>query len=392
MNNNCLRRILSISLMITILVLSSLQVVFATTASELQQQQSDLDKQIQQTESEIVGVQEEMSEQLSKISSLNSEISNYDDEISELETKINELTTQIAEKEASIVEQEEKYAAQKELLDKRLVALYETGSTSYLDLLLSSDGLSDFISKYYLISTIAESDQELLTQIENLKNQIIEEKEYLETAKAEVETSQRELAEKRSNLESSKSQKQAIVANLSDEEKALQEQLEEFEADKKQIQRELAALAAKNGTTTAVAPSAAGYISPLAGKTSANITTGYGSYSWGGTHTGVDFACAAGTAIYAVKAGTVVTSTAMRNSSTGAYKSYGEYVVIDHHDGTMTLYAHMYSGSRMVSVGDTVAQGQQIGKVGMTGNATGNHLHFEVRINGKPVNPVPYLP
>lgn len=388
MNIKELKRILFISLMIIILVLSCMQIAYATSASELEEKQNDLDAQIEKTETEIAGVKEQMTEQLTKINELNAEISDYDDAISELQTKIDNLTTEISQKQSSIEEQEEKYAIQKDLLDKRLVALYESGSTSYLDLLLSSDGLSDFISKYYIISTIAESDQELLTKIETIKNQIVEEKAYLESAQKELTTSQEEISSKRTSLASTKSQKQAIVSNLSAEEKALQEQLDEFEEDKKQIQKELAAIAAKNGNITPVAPSAAGYISPLSGKTKANITTGYGAYAG---HTGVDFRASSGTAIYAVKAGTVVTSTALRNSS-GGYKSYGEYVVIDHHDGTMTLYAHMYPGSRMVSPGQSVSQGQQIGKVGTTGNSTGNHLHFEVRINGKPVNPTPYLP
>ena len=91
-----------------------------------------------------------------------------------------------------------------------------------------------------------------------------------------------------------------------------------------------------------------------------------------------------------VKDGTVVTSTALRNSN-GTYRSYGEYIVIDHHDGTMTLYAHMYPNSRRVFEGESVVQGQVIGTVGTTGNSTGNHLHFEVRINGRCVNPLPYL-
>ena len=93
--------------------------------------------------------------------------------------------------------------------------------------------------------------------------------------------------------------------------------------------------------------------------------------------------------ILAVKSGTVVKSLALRYPN-GSYRSYGEYVVIDHHDGTMTLYAHM--SSRAVSTNQTVSQGQQIGSVGSTGNSTGPHLHFEVLIGGDPTNPVPYLP
>lgn len=76
----------------------------------------------------------------------------------------------------------------------------------------------------------------------------------------------------------------------------------------------------------------------------------------------------------------------------GKYYSYGEYIVISHGDGTMTLYAHMLANSRKVKVGDKVKQGQVIGTVGSTGNSTGTHLHFEVRVGGSPVNPLPYLP
>ena len=97
-----------------------------------------------------------------------------------------------------------------------------------------------------------------------------------------------------------------------------------------------------------------------------------------------------GRSVVAVKSGTVVTSRALRNSD-GSYRSYGEYIVINHHDGTMTLYAHMLSGSRTVQEKQTVEQGQVIGTVGSTGNSTGPHLHFEVRKNGVCVNPLPYL-
>lgn len=388
MNIKRFERILFISLMILVLTLCSLQIVYASTTSDLQKQQSDLDAKIKEKASELAGVKGQLTDQLDKINTLNSEIAVYDDEISDLEVRLKNVTAEIEQKSKDIEEQEKRYNEQKELLDKRLVALYESGSISYLDVLLSSDDLSDFISKYYIISTIAESDQALLAEIETLKNQMVEEKEYLDSAQAEIASTQAEIANKRSASQASKNQKQALVNNLSAEEQELQNELEEFEADKRKIAAELAALASKNGYTAPVAPSAAGYISPLPGRTKANITTGYGAYAG---HTGVDFACPGGTAIYAVKSGTVVTSTARRNSR-GNYTSYGEYIIIDHHDGTFTLYAHMSPGSRMVSVNQTVSQGQQIGKVGTTGNSTGNHLHFEVRVNGKAVNPVPYLP
>ena len=178
---------------------------------------------------------------------------------------------------------------------------------------------------------------------------------------------------------------------------------EDFEKEviklKGEIQAELARIAAEeeknrqqNGGATIITgnPSSSGYIFPVAGLSKANIRNkSYPSYAG---HTGVDVNInVTGKSVVAVKDGTVVTSTALKNSN-GSYRSYGEYVVINHHDGTMTLYAHMLAGSRRVSAGQTVKQGQVIGTVGSTGNSSGTHLHFEVRVNGRPVNPLPYLP
>ena len=376
-------RIVFISLIILILLTSGLGFVYAATVSDLQ----DINKKIQDTNNEIKEVKKEMSSTLTQISKLNSEISTYEDEIDELGTQIDGLSSQISLKEQEILEQEEKFKTQCELFEKRVIALYEMGDMGYLEILLSSGNLYELVSKYYLITEIAENDNDLLNKITATKNSIMDQKEYIQSAKSELETSQKSMESKKISLAASRNTKQTLVSNLTEEEAALEAELEEYEKDKRRIQQELAAIA-KNSTIT-VSPG--GYISPLAGKSKANITTGYGRYSWGGNHTGVDFACAGGTPIYAVKDGTVVISTALKREN-GSYKSYGEYIVIDHHDGTMTLYAHMSPGTRLVGVNSTVYQGQQIGSVGATGNATGNHLHFEVRINGKPVNPTSYLP
>lgn len=386
MNIGKIRRIIYISIMILIILISSVGFTYAATSSELKQKQSDIDSKIAETNSEIAGVKSKMTTALNQINELNSEISTYQSEINNLQDQISNLNTQITQKETNIQEEQQKFDSQKEALEKRLVAMYETGTTSYLDVLLSSDGLADFISKYYMIEQLAEYDQELLDRIQNTKQQIETEKNSLETAKNEVQSSKSAVETKKSALSTSVNQKNSLVSNLSEEEKALEEQLEEFEQDKKAIQAELAALSRKNSVKTVVAPSAAGYTSPLPGRTKANITTGYQAYAG---HTGVDFACGAGTPILAVKSGTVVTSKALRRAN-GSYRSYGEYVVIDHHDGTMTLYAHM--SSRAVSQNQTVSQGQQIGSVGSTGNSTGPHLHFEVLIGGNPTNPKAYLP
>ena len=354
-------------------------VIFAITSTELKQQEDDLDKKIQETNKELDGVHSQMSKELEKINSLNTEISSY-------QTEIDYLNTEISAKQIAITEQEEKYIEQNELLEKRLVALYESGTTTYLDVLLSSESLSDFISKYYLIAQLAEYDQELLERIETTKKQIENDKMALESSKQEIEN-------KKKSLSNSISTKKKLVSNLSAEEADLQEQLEEFEKDKREIQSELAKIAAEESSNKKYnysSPSEYGYIFPVKGCSKSNINKLiFPSYAG---HTGVDVNISVkGKNVVAVKDGTVVKSLALKRPN-GTYKSYGEYIVINHHDGTMTLYAHMLEGSRKVSKGDKVVQGQVIGTVGNTGKSTGTHLHFEVLIKGSPVNPIPYLP
>ena len=390
MNNTFQKRAYIGIAVITLIVLlfANIGRVYAVTKSELQKEQSELDQKINQMQTEIAGVKDKMSTELTQINRLNSQISEYQTELDSLEGQISSLNTEIEAKEKELQAKEDEYSDRKETLEKRLVALYESGTTSYLDMLLSSQSLSDFISKYYLISELAACDNDLLDSIEKAKLEIVAQKSVLTTKKNEVQQAQETAERKRNTLNLTISEKTVIVNNLSAEQKEFQEQLEEFEADRRAIQVELAKIASKNGNITPVSPSAAGYGSPLPGKTKSNITTGFYGYT---NHGGVDFACSAGTPVLAVKAGEVVTSTAMKRPD-GSYKSYGEYIVIDHHDGTMTLYAHMLPNSRTVSVGATVSQGQQIGQVGTTGNSTGNHLHFEVRIHGARVNPTSYLP
>ena len=388
---NKIKKLISIILIILVLICNCFFMAgdsVASTSSELNAKQKDLDAQIKEKKAEMNGVKKQMTSTLSQIDDLNQDIGTYEIEISNLQTQIEGLNTQINEKQTVIDSLEADYLVKKEALEKRLVAMYEMGGTSYLEMLLSADGLTDFLSKYYLISQIAEYDNDMVQNVVDSKNHISSEKEILETAKNEVSTSKTEVEGKKQSLASSVNAKKNLVSTLSAEEKAIQEEMDELEEDKKAVQRELAAIAARNkgNYTKIVEPSAAGYGTPLAGRTKANITTGYGAYRG---HTGADFACASGTPILAVKSGTVVTSKA-RTNSRGQYISYGNYVVIDHHDGTMTLYAHM--SSRAASNGQSVAQGDVIGYVGSTGNSTGPHLHFEVRINGSPVNPSPYLP
>lgn len=375
---------------ITIFIILSLNFCISMAASEssLKNQQSEIDDKIEELEDEKNEVTANKTAALKSINSLTSQINGYQDEIDVLNSEIKDLNNQIKESEKKLKEATNEYERKSDLLDARLVTMYQAGETSYLDVILSSKDISELISNYHLISIVAESDTKLLEKIEKQKKEIEEAKVKLEESKAGVQSKKSKVESKNNELKKSKNEKTNLVNKLTAEEKSIQEQLDQFEKDKREIQRQLAELAKQY--TTVTSPSACGYIFPVAGLSRANIRTKtYPSYSG---HTGIDVNInVIGKTIVAVKSGTVITSKALKNPD-GTYRSYGEYVVIDHHDGTMTLYAHGLAGSRKVSPGQKVSQGQALMTVGSTGNSTGPHLHFEVRVGGKPVNPFPYLP
>ena len=384
-----------VGIIVITVILLQFNVVLAATSSELNASKTETDKKIEEAKEELEHIDAEKSETLQQVEDLIMQISSAQSEIDELNTKISDMNAQIEDAQAKLNEKQEEYDDKEALLETRLVTAYELGEITYLDVLLSSSSLTDLISNYYMISEITQSDMELMEKIKKEKEEIETAKQTLETSKQELDSVRAEKQQKATELQNAKSQKDSYVAQLNEEEKNTQAELEQFEQDKRAIQAELEEIARKeaansgssNVSNTPNNPSASGYIRPVVGY---SITTGWMGYAG---HTGVDFSGSgiSGKPVLAVKAGTVVTSTALKYPN-GNYKSYGEYIVINHHDGTMTLYAHGAPGSRLVSPGQSVSQGQQIMSVGTTGNSTGYHLHFEVRVNGRPVNPTPYLP
>lgn len=390
------KKIILVVILVISILWTNIAIALAATKTELQNQQSEINNKIEETEKQIEQVEEEMSETMKQIQSLNAQIGEYEIQIDELDGQLSELQDSIKQTQKKLEEAEKKYNEQEEALQARIVAQYEAGETTYLDVILGGGSLWDMISNWQVASEIAEMDNRLLEQIEENKIEIEEAKKKLETNKEQVEVIKSNKEKTAKTLRDSQSVKEEYVSELSESERSLQAELDQFEKDKSAIQNKLAEIARKeaasgnSGTIITGNPSSSGYIFPVAGLSKANINNrNYPSYPG---HSGVDVNInVVGKSVVAVKSGTVEISTALRYSD-GSYRSYGEYVVINHHDGTMTLYAHMLSGSRTVSEGQSVSQGQVIGTVGSTGRSTGTHLHFEVRVNGRAVNPLPYLP
>ena len=403
-------------LIIIIFILQFNVMVYADEITDLQNQQASNAEKLQDAEDQKEQVTQEKSEALKQVEAIESEIADYESQINELDTKISDLNNQITDAENKINQKQEDYDNQQELLEKRLVATYEAGETSFLDVLLSSKSLTDLISNYYMISEVAEADMNLMQSIENEKKEIEDAKATLEQSKQELDSSKSEKESMSVQLQSAKEEKNAYVAQLSSEEQDLQQQIDELaEANKSidaEIQQKQAEMQKKleeyknassssssssgssgsssSGTSTGGgAVSSSGFIYPVPSAYS-RITT-YMYYSSGQYHGAVDFGSAGinGQPVYAVADGIVYTAKALTTS-------YGNYIIILHDNGLYTLYAHGQAGSIRVSEGQYVSQGQQIMNVGSTGNSTGPHLHFEVRTSpglyDNRVNPVNYLP
>lgn len=389
--------VILLTMSIVLVILGNAFSVFAATSSELKNQQQNNQKQIDEAKDEQEKIKSQMSSIQKEVENLNATIASYENEIDDLTDQIDETASQIDKMSQELDNKQKELEEKEQLLEKRLVATYKAGDTSYLDLLLSSGSLTDFLSNYYLIEQLNDSDSKLIDTIKETKTQIEESKTQLEESKVQLEDA-RELQEnKKAALDVSKSEKNQKVAQLSSEEQDLQKKIEDMQAQdtvireaiKKAEAAEKAAANTNSGNSSSPSSNPGGYIYPVPAAY-AKVTTGM-YYSSGSYHGAVDFGTSgiAGQPVYAVKSGTVLLTQALTTS-------YGNYIIINHHDGTYTLYAHGQAGSICVSPGQTVSQGQQIMKVGSTGNSTGAHLHFEVRVSpggyNNRVNPLSYLP
>ena len=350
--------------------------------TELQQKQKELQNQIQDYGEQLTGVQGELTENLEQIQKLDEKITDTEKEIEEFNKKIDKLTQNIKNLDERLKVATDKYNKQKKLLETRLVAMYESGESEYLDVLVSSTSMSDFVSSYFLISEIASYDTQLL-------NEVDEKKQIIEMANERLSENLEQLSIIKKNketnskiLQNTKTLRENYISKLSDKEKDIQTKIDEYNTQFSQVNREILEIALSSGMYTDYIGGVMAW--PVPGHTL--ITSPYsmrvhpitGVYK---LHTGVDISAPIGADFIATADGVVT-----KANYNGAY---GNMVMIDHGGGISTLYAH---GSEiLVQVGQVVKRGEPVLKVGSTGYSTGPHAHFEVRINGVPTNPMDYI-
>ena len=349
--------------------------------TDLQTQRSDLQNQLDEANGQLDNVQSNLSENLQQVEKLDNKIETAEQELSKQESKITELKKNIEETESELNDVTDKYDRQVELFKNRMVAIYESGDTKYLDVLLRSRSISDFLSSYYIITELTQIDEDLLTDLETKKKTIDLSKQKLENEKEELATIVENQTRTTRTLQNTKKMRESFIAKLSDEEKDLQSKIDEINAQYEEVNKQILALA-QDGIDTAYIGGELAW--PVPGYT--RITSKYamrvhpitGQYK---LHTGVDIGAPEGANFVAANDGIV--------TKAGPNTAYGNMVIIDHGGGVSTLYAH---GSEiLVEVGQTVKRGDAVLKVGSTGYSTGPHAHFEVRINGVTTDPLPYI-
>lgn len=351
------------------------------TTPDLQTQRTELQNQLNEANGQLTDVQSNLSENLQQVEKLDSKIETAQQELIEQESKITELKDNINQIETDLNSVTEKYDKQVELFKQRMVAIYTSGETHYLDVLLKSKSLSDFISSYYVISELTTIDENLLTDLEKKKKSMDLSKQKLENEKKELATIVENQTRTTRTLQNTKKLRESFIAKLSDDEKNLQAKIDEINQQYEIVNQQILALSQQGIDTEYIGGELAW---PVPGYT--RITSKYamrvhpitGQYK---LHTGVDIGAPMGANFVAANDGTVVKA--------GMNAAYGNMVIIDHGGGISTLYAH---GSEiLVEVGQTVKRGDAILKVGSTGYSTGPHAHFEVRINGATTDPLPYI-
>ena len=367
----------SLLVLVMLLSLSSL-LAYADAESDAQAaldkirgEQSELNSELSKGKKVESDLNKEIKALEGNIATLNLEISELGASINLTQERINNAVVQLDQVEADIAEQ------QKSLGD-RLAAMYMNGNVGFIDVLLGSNSISDLMTNIDRVQMVYEQDKQMLEDLKVQQQVIQAQRDYLDELRADLQASQDTEKEKKALLDADKAEVADKKAAVAQDNKALEEQLDTLNAEANALVAEIFKLQGNGefigGDFTWPAPGVS------------RVTSEFGNrfhpiFKKNKLHTGLDIGAPTNTTIVASNAGTVIKA--------GWNNSYGYMVMIDHGGGIVTLYAH--NSSLLVKAGDVVAKGQAISKSGSTGNSTGPHLHFEVRVNGQYVNPRDYV-
>lgn len=365
---------------------------------------SDIKSNIKETKNDLKEGKEQEKQIKSEIEDLVADMNANQEKIDAVLADFNKTTNDIAVVTKELEELQDDIDKQTEGLNKRLRSMYMNDSTSFIDVVLNSGSISELLTNVELIKRIHKSDKEVLAELEANHKKVEKKKNELKSLQASLQSQKDTLDAKNAQMTADKKTLDDKKAQIHEKNEEMEENLDAMEAESAAITARLLAAQKKaeeerkaqqaqqaqqgNGNNSkpfVSGTSASGFGWPVNGI----ITSNFGWRS-SGFHGGLDIGVPTGTAVHASKSGYVFEVGHWDGHSTWGMQSYGNYVIIDHRDGTATLYAH--NSSIACSTGQEVSKGQVIAYSGSTGNSSGPHCHFEVRINGARVNPLGYLP
>lgn len=371
----------------TILVIIGLTVTVPAMAdntsqiNNLTQQQSQLNDKKSEIKGKLQNTVIAKNQTLAELEKINKEMNDVQIALENLEASIADTETKIEATAIEIDNKQRDYDGRMAIFNQRLKEMYQYGDVNFIEVLLQASSVTDFLTRFEYLKYIANNDQKLLEEVTAIKESLEEQKASLDSMKASLEAQKKEQESKHNQLETASIAKKNIVAQISEEEDTYYDMLDAVEKESNQIENELRRLQMANSGNTS-APGA--YLWPCPSSKRITSNYGYRIHPISGVkklHSGMDIAASYGSEVIAAAGGKVIKSE--------YYGGYGNCIIIDHGGGHATLYGHM--SSLIAKAGQEVAAGAPIGKVGSTGASTGNHLHFEVRINGATTDPAKHL-
>ena len=346
----------------------------------------DLQERLSETEQKLERVEEKKGVLTTEISAFTERISTLEGQVADLRNKEAQVAEALAAKQAELESAQAQLVILRDrlkraisILEARLVAIYKTGEPDLLTVVLDSEGYGDLVERTEYMQRLEEQDSSIVERVRGLRDQMRQTVETVKAARDEIAIRKQELEQTRAELESRTAELAAARAEEREALSVLSEHEEELEGDlseiSKQIQEQLGSMGDAGLPAGPIQGGSSGFIWPVNGP----VTSGFG-WRWGRMHEGIDIGVPSGTPIRAAKSGSIVLAS--------AYGGYGNYTCISHGGGLSTCYAHQSSFAR---TSGSISQGEILGYVGCTGHCFGDHLHFEVRINGEAVDPLGYL-
>lgn len=323
---------------------------------------------------------------LVSIDQVKEKIDTLDNKINLQEEQLNKVRDEVAVSKEDLTKTTKALGDQVQVFNSRVKDIYINGSVGYLEVLLNSKSIADFLDRYEYMKVIVAQDSSMVQIIETKQAEINRKKAELESKEARIEQLKTSTEQAKVESEVQKEEHSKMLATAQDNLAKYEDELDKLAEQESKKMAEVIRLRQqkKSGSGSTTITHSGIMTWPLPGHSRISSPYGWRMHPILGVekfHTGLDIPAPSGTSIHSAQGGQVIFS--------GTMNGYGNVVVVDHGDGISTLYAHMKS--RAVSVGQDVEKGETIGRVGSTGRSTGPHLHFEVRKGGDPINPMSYL-